>query len=55
MIDPKPNLSAAAIKSNIEYYKNICDKYRLGYKDAKKELNKWKQRLNEIPPNINQH
>ena len=55
MIDPKPQLSAAAIKSNIEYYKSICDKYRQGYKDAKKELTKWEQRLNEIPLNTDQH
>ena len=53
MIDPKPQLSAAAVKSNIEYYKSICDKYRQGYKDAKKELNKWTQRLDEIHTNTN--
>ena len=47
-IDPKPNLSARAIASNIEYYRSICHKYRAGYKDAKKELDKWTQRLNEI-------
>ena len=47
-IDPKPRLSARAIESNIEYYKNICSKYRAGYKDAKRELDKWTQRLNEI-------
>lgn len=50
-IDPKPNLSARAIESNIEYYKSICLKYRAGYKDAKRELLKWTQRLNEISPN----
>jgi hypothetical protein len=48
--DPKPQLSQAAIKSNIEYYKSICDKYRQGYKDAKQELKKWELRLNEISP-----
>lgn len=51
MIDPKPNLSRAAILSNIEYYKSICVKYRQGYKDAKQELNKWTQRLNEVSHN----
>ena len=55
MIDPKPQLSAAAIKSNIEYYKSICLKYRQGYKDARRELNKWTERLNEIPLNTDQH
>jgi len=48
MIDPKPRLSARAIESNIEYYKSICQKYREGYLDAKHELTKWQQRLNEI-------
>jgi hypothetical protein len=46
--DPKPELSAAAIKSNIEYYKSICNKYREGYKTAKQDLKKWEQRLDEI-------
>ena len=53
MTDPKPQLGAAAIKSNIEYYKNICDKYRQGYKDAKRELNKWEQRLNDLSLDLN--
>jgi len=51
--DPKPNLSTAAIKANIEYYSSICRKYRQGYKDAKEQLDKWTQRLNEIHTNIN--
>ena len=53
--DPKPKLSAAAIKSNIEYYQSICNKYREGYKDAKQELKKWEERLNEISLNTEQH
>ena len=53
--DPKPKLSQAAIKSNIEYYKSRCDKYRQGYKDAKKDLKKWEERLNEISLNADQH
>jgi hypothetical protein len=53
MTDPKPQLGAAAIRSNIEYYKSICDKYRNGYKDAKKELKKWELRLNDLSPNTN--
>jgi len=53
MIDPKPTLSKRAIECNIEYYKSICQKYREGYKDAKQELTKWQQRLNEIPLNTN--
>ena len=48
MIDPKPQLSAAAISSNIEYYRSICHKYREGYKDAKKELDKWEQALENL-------
>ena len=50
-IDPKPQLSARAIESNIEYYKSKCVKYREGYKDARRELLKWEKRLNEISPN----
>ena len=53
VIDPKPQLGPAAIKSNIEYYKSICDKYRQGYKDAKQELKKWEQRLNDLSSNTN--
>ena len=53
MIDPKPNLSRAAIKSNIDYYKSICAKYETGYRDAKEQLEKWTQRLNEIPLDTN--
>jgi len=49
--DPKPNLSRAAIEANIEYYKSICRKYRTGYRDAKEQLQKWEQRLNELPLN----
>ena len=52
-IDPKPKLSARAIESNIEYYKSKCDKYRAGYKDAKRELNKWTKRLDELSLNTN--
>ena len=48
MIDPKPRLSAAAISSNIEYYKNICSKYREGYTDAKHELTRWEQALENL-------
>jgi prefoldin subunit 5 len=55
MIDPKPNLSRAAIEANIEYYKSRCDKYRQGYKEAKQDLKKWEQRLNEISLNADQH
>jgi hypothetical protein len=55
MIDPKPQLSRAAIESNIEYYKSICLKYQSGYRDAREQLAKWEQRLNEISPNTNQH
>jgi hypothetical protein len=51
MIDPKPNLSRAAIEANIEYYKSICSKYRTGYRDAKEQLQKWEQRLNEVSRN----
>ena len=51
MIDPKPNLSRAAIESNIEYYKSICSKYQTGYRDALEQLERWKQRLNEISHN----
>ena len=51
MIDPKPNLSAAAIKSNIEYYKSICYKHREAYKEAKQELTKWEERLNALSLN----
>ena len=47
-IDPKPNLSARTIESNIEYYKSICAKYREGYLDAKKELDKWEQALENL-------
>jgi len=54
MIDPKPQFSQAAILSNIEYYKSICDKYRQGYKEAKRELTKWEQQLNDLPPNTNE-
>lgn len=50
-IDPKPNLSAAAIKSNIEYYKSICLKYRQGYKTAKQEQKKWEEKLNALSHN----
>jgi hypothetical protein len=53
MIDPKPKLSRAAIEANIEYYKSICLKYQTGYRDAKEQLEKWKQRLNEIPLDTN--
>jgi transcription elongation GreA/GreB family factor len=48
MIDPKPNLSRAAIEANIEYYKSICAKYQSGYRDAKEQLEKWEQRLNDL-------
>jgi hypothetical protein len=47
-IDPKPNLSRAAIEANIEYYQSICLKYRQGYKEARQDLKKWKERLNEL-------
>lgn len=48
MIDPKPQLSAAAINSNIQYYKSICSKYRAGYKDAKQQLTKWELALENL-------
>lgn len=53
MTDPKPNLSQAAIKSNIVYWQAICLKYRLAQEDSEKELAKWEQQLNEISPNTN--
>lgn len=53
--DPKPNLSRAAIEANIEYYQSICLKYRQGYKEARQDLKKWKERLNEISLNADQH
>jgi hypothetical protein len=53
MIDPKPRLSAAAISSNIEYYKSICSKYRAGYKDAKQQLNRWEQALENLSSDSN--
>lgn len=45
MIDPKPQLSTAAIKSNIEYYESICRRHREGYKLARKDLIKWQKQL----------
>lgn len=53
MIDPKPQLSAAAIKSNILYYKSICAKYQQGYLEAQEELTKWEQRLHDLSHNTN--
>lgn len=53
MIDPKPNLSAAAIKSNCEYYQSLCEQYRQKHQEALQELIKWEQQLNEISPNTN--
>ena len=51
MIDPKPQLSRAAIESNIEYYKSICSKYETGFRDAKEQLERWEQRLHDISHN----
>ncbi|CAB5225995.1 hypothetical protein UFOVP758_40 [uncultured Caudovirales phage] len=53
MTDPKPNLSRAAILSNIEYYKSICAKYREGYKEAKQQMAKWEEQLNALSHNHN--
>ena len=48
MIDPKPQLSRAAIEANIEYYKSICEKHRLAHLEALEQLIKWETKLNEI-------
>ena len=46
--DPKPQLSRAAIECNILYYRSQCAKHRWLYKEAKQDLKKWEQRLDEI-------
>jgi hypothetical protein len=48
MIDPKPELSRAAIEANCEYYRSQCEQLRLAHQRALEELIKWETKLNEI-------
>lgn len=43
--DPKPNLSTAAIQSNIEYYTALRDRARREYNTMEVELDFWKAKL----------
>ena len=48
MIDPKPELSRAAILSNIEYYSEQESKYQYLLDDAKSNIAKWTEQLNKL-------
>ena len=43
--DPKPNLSLAAIRSNIEYFTALRDRAHREYKRTEVELEFWKDKL----------
>ena len=43
--DPKPALSAEAIRANIEYYQTLADKARLSHIEYLRARNVWRELL----------
>ena len=51
MKDAKPNLSSAAIKSNIEYFTAQQEKYNNQYKSAEQQRIYWTNKLKQLEDN----
>jgi tRNA(His) 5'-end guanylyltransferase len=48
MIDPKPNLSLAAIQCNLDYYRSLSAKASEAYRESLAEETYWLIKLREL-------
>ena len=52
MIDPKPNLSPAAIESNMEYYRALRIKAHTQYLNYKRQERYWREQLQRTSDSV---